>query len=224
MEKIGKIFRFLGMINFRSVYFNLKYFPLRTAIRLPVLVSSNVLLKCTEGQIRIEGPIFTGVVRLGYGDMALFDRRRSKGIWEVKGLVVFKGKAWIGQGTKISVGQTGRIIFGPDFEVTANSAIVSYSEIEFGKKCLLSWDVLIMDTDFHAILNAEGAVINAPKCIKIDDNVWIGCRSTILKGSHVGPGNVIAAGTVVTKKLEGEQTIYGGPEAKILRENITWKQ
>ena len=224
MEKIGKIFRFLGMINFRSVYFNLKYFPLKTAVRLPVLVSSNMLLKCTKGKIIIEGPIFTGMVRLGYGDMALFDRRRSKGIWEIKGLVVFKGKAWIGQGTKISVGQAGKIIFGSEFEVTANSAVVSYSEIEFGEKCLLSWDVLVMDTDFHTILSADGAVINAPKPVKIEDNVWIGCRSTILKGSHVGSGSVIAAGSVVAKKLEGQRTIYGGPDAKVLKENITWKQ
>ncbi|HKJ67704.1 MAG TPA: DapH/DapD/GlmU-related protein [bacterium] len=43
----------------------------------------------------------------------------------------------------------------------------------------------------------------------IEDRVWIGCRSIILKGVHIREGAVIAAGPVVTKDVP-PQAIYGG--------------
>ena len=35
----------------------------------------------------------------------------------------------------------------------------------------------------------------------MDDNVWIGCNVTILKGVHIGKGAVIGAGSVVVKDV-----------------------
>jgi acetyltransferase-like isoleucine patch superfamily enzyme len=64
--------------------------------------------------------------------------------------------------------------------VTAETTIISYSEVQFGKNCLLAWDTLVMDTDFHKIKNEFGQVINSPRPIIVGDNVWIGCRCLVL--------------------------------------------
>jgi len=52
--------------------------------------------------------------------------------------------------------------------------------------------------------------------IVVDDDVWIGYRSTILSGVHIGQGAVIAAGAVVTKDVP-PYAIVGGVPAKVLK-------
>ena len=52
--------------------------------------------------------------------------------------------------------------------------------------------------------------------IFIDDDVWIGYRSTIMSGIHIGRGAVIAAGSVVTKDVP-PYAIVGGVPAKVIK-------
>ena len=52
--------------------------------------------------------------------------------------------------------------------------------------------------------------------IHIEDNVWIGGGSTILKGVTVREGSIIAAGSIVTKDTEPYH-IYAGIPAKLVR-------
>jgi len=51
--------------------------------------------------------------------------------------------------------------------------------------------------------------------VKIDDNVWIGIRVTIVPGVHIGEGAIIGAGSVVAKDVP-PLAIVGGAPAKIL--------
>lgn len=52
--------------------------------------------------------------------------------------------------------------------------------------------------------------------IVIEDDVWIGYRSTILSGVRIGQGAIVAAGAVVTKDVP-PYAIVGGVPAKVLR-------
>lgn len=52
--------------------------------------------------------------------------------------------------------------------------------------------------------------------IIIEDDVWIGYRSIIMSGVHIGQGAVIAAGTIVTKDVP-PYAIVGGIPAKIIK-------
>lgn len=189
-----------------------------------MLISKNVILKSKKGKVVIEGKITTGMITIGFSDIGIFDYKRSKAIWNVSGKITFKGRALIGQGTKISVEESGELIFGENIKITAETSIVSLMKIEFGKDCLLSWDILIMDDDFHSIVNKEnGRYFPRSKPIYIGDNVWIGCNTTILKGSLIPEHCIIGANSVVNKKLENSFSLYAGNPLKIRKENIDWE-
>lgn len=54
----------------------------------------------------------------------------------------------------------------------------------------------------------------------IEDDVWIGCNATILKGVVIGRGAIIAAGSVVTKDVPPFMIVGGVPAHVISSRNI----
>lgn len=224
MEDLLSILKSIWRANPKTIYFNFRYLPWRLAIRFPIWISSNTYLRKTKGTICINGPISTGMIRIGYGDIGIFDKKRSRAIWEVSGKVVFEGSAEIGHGSKISVGNSGELVFGKNFMITAESAIIAYKKVLFGNDCLLSWDILIMDTDFHPIYHASNEIVNPDAEIIIGHSVWIGCRSLILKGSTIPDGSVIAANSLVSQKLTGTNQIFGKNPLTTIAENIFWRK
>lgn len=118
------------------------------------------------------------------------------------------GKAWIGIGSRIVC--SGELCFGNSINFSANAEIICYKQIRMGDNSLVSWDCLIRDTDFHKIYQCGSEKIqsNPPKPIYIGNNVWIGCRTTLLKGCEIPDNCVIAAGSVITKKLDLPNTVY----------------
>lgn len=52
--------------------------------------------------------------------------------------------------------------------------------------------------------------------IEICDDVWLGASVIVLQGVRVGPRSVVAAGSVVTKDLEGN-AVYAGIPAREIR-------
>jgi acetyltransferase-like isoleucine patch superfamily enzyme len=163
-----------------------------------------------------------GMIRIGKYGVGTLDIKYNRTIWQNNGTVIFNGCANIGSGTKISVNNGGIVNFGDKFCVTGASTIICSKQIEFGNECLLSWDILIMDTDFHKIINTEGKTINESKPIKIGNHVWIGCRNTILKGVNICNDVVIAAGSKISKNIVTPYCIVGGENQKILKENVLW--
>lgn len=80
-----------------------------------------------------------------------------------------------------------------------------------------------MDTDQHSVFDAEQNCINEPRPVEIGNKVWIGCRCTILKGSIIPNGSIIAANTVITKSFNDEKSVIGGSPARILKKYATWE-
>jgi acetyltransferase-like isoleucine patch superfamily enzyme len=211
-------------LSLKTVIFNFKYFEPKIALKFPVLLSRNVQIKQLKGSICIKGDIKPGMITIGFSDVGIFDFKRSKAIWNVTGKVIFKGRALIGQGSKISIEDSGELIFGENLKITAETSIVSLNKIEFGKNCLLSWDILIMDDDFHAIINKEDSTyFPKSKPIFVGDNVWIGCKTTILKGSYIPDHCIIGSNSTVNKKLEESNCLYAGNPLKARKKNVDWE-
>ena len=205
----------------KTLRFNLHYFPLKTALKLPVVVSHRTYLRELHGKVELPEKVERAMVKIGFGDVGHYDRKRSRGIWQVSGTVSFGGKASIGHGSKISV--RGDLHLGDGFNMTAESTIVCAKEIRFGDDCLLSWDILVMDTDEHPLYNKDNERINPDKAIQVGDHVWIGCKCVLLKGAEVPDNTVVAAGTLLTSSFSGEHQVIGGNPPTALKHDIRWE-
>lgn len=101
--------------------------------------------------------------------------------------------------------------------VGVSGCTISGKNIKIGNNVLLGSGVLITDSDAHPIhpqLRHDGHyIISAP--IIIEDDVFIGARSIILKGVTIGKGSVIGAGSVVTKDVP-QMCVVGGNPAKFI--------
>ena len=205
----------------KTLRFNFHYFPLKTALKLPVFVSHRTFLRELHGKIMLPEKVNTAMIKIGFGDVGHYDRKRSRSIWQVSGTVAFGGKASIGHGSKLSV--RGNLTLGADFNMTAESTIVCAHQISFGKDCLLSWDILIMDTDEHPIYNQEGIRTNPDKPIIVGNHVWIGCKCMLLKGTEIPNNTVVAAGTLLTSAFSGKNQIVGGNPPTVLKSDVRWE-
>jgi acetyltransferase-like isoleucine patch superfamily enzyme len=212
---------FLISTLIKTVRFNLFYFDIKTALTCPVVVSHNVWLKKMAGTVTINGEIKRASIRIGFGDIGIFDKQRSRAIWAVDGRVVFNGRADIGHSVKINVHKSGELVIGDNFIVNAETSIICRKQVSFGDNNLVSWQCMITDTDFHQ-LEQKGEQINPDEPIRFGDRVWIGMRTNILKGTTIADGIVIGAGSVVVGNLEQHNTVYAGNPAKPIKENISW--
>lgn len=54
------------------------------------------------------------------------------------------------------------------------------------------------------------------KPIVVDDDVWIGAKSTILSGTKIGRGAIVAAGSVVSRDVPA-YAVVGGSPARVIK-------
>ena len=96
------------------------------------------------------------------------------------------------------------------------------SGVTIGRQGMMGIDVLMFTTDHRhddvtVPMGLQGRTEIKP--IVIGDDVWIGSRSLIMKGVHIGNGAIIAAGSVVTKDVPPYE-IWGGNPAHFLKSRL----
>ncbi len=97
--------------------------------------------------------------------------------------------------------------------------------IKIGRDVMISWDVAILSNDGHAVFDiGSGKNINYDgnlHSIIIEDHVWIGRGSTVLKDTVIGVGCILGANSVVKGNYPNNCMIAGNP-ARIIRTDISW--
>jgi acetyltransferase-like isoleucine patch superfamily enzyme len=116
--------------------------------------------------------------------------------------------------------QAGAVLeIGANFGMTGGT-ICTAERIAIGDNVTVGANTTIIDTDFHPLdpkvrrLRPQDAR-TAP--IIIEDDVFIGMNSLILKGVTIGKGSVVGAGSVVTKDVPPSVIVAGNP-ARVVRE------
>ncbi len=104
------------------------------------------------------------------------------------------------------------ITIGEGSYIGDRTEIHAGEKVSIGKNVRISWDCVIMDRDYHS----HDGMVEKTNAVIIGDNVWIGCRSIILKGVTIGENAVIGAGSVVTKNVEARSIVAGNP-AKFIK-------
>ncbi|HET9450363.1 MAG TPA: phosphopantetheine-binding protein, partial [Aggregicoccus sp.] len=94
------------------------------------------------------------------------------------------------------------------------AAIAAHARVSVGNRVQLGAFVMVMDTDFHDAVNRDQLPEGQP--ILIGHAVRIGSRVTVLRGSVIGEGAQIEAGSVVSGEIPAH-TVAGGVPARVLR-------
>jgi acetyltransferase-like isoleucine patch superfamily enzyme len=141
-----------------------------------------------------------------------------------------KSKIRIGEGSRLfgdlyTFHYGGEIVIGDNCYIGAQTKIWSAKEINIGNRVLIAHNVNILDNISHPVdwksrheehMNFVETGIHEAVDIKtqkvvIEDDVWIGFNTIILKGVRIGRGAIIGAGSVVVKDVEPWTINVGNP-------------
>lgn len=100
MSKINKIFQISIL---KTLRINFHYFPIKTAIRLPILLSRKVNIRCMRGQVILNCPVKTGIFRFGFDTLGIVDYKHERSVWEHNGTIELRGFTSFGPSSKLVV-------------------------------------------------------------------------------------------------------------------------
>ena len=208
----------------KSFWVSIHYFSFKDAWKLPIMVRYNTCLYAVGGIIKVDkaSGLKRGMLSFGFGGVGVFDKKYERSIWEVNGVIELSGKAAFGHGSRLSVGKEAIVSIGVNFCNTAALTLVSQKRIIIGNNVTTSWNTLVMDTDWHHIINLETKEVNSKtKEIIIGDNCWLCTRSIVLKGCVIPNGCIVGANAVCSRKYSLENSIIAGNPAEVRKEHVT---
>ena len=124
----------------------------------------------------------------------------------------------------------GQVSFGHHSFLGPGSRIWCTERVDIGSHVLISHGVDIHDSNAHSLQWQDRRVETVERFehgshavppgvqtapVVIQDDVWIGFKSSILKGVTIGRGAVVAAGSVVTRDVEPFTLVAGNPALPI---------
>lgn len=214
--------RNFSRINFlKSLYYSYKLLGLKGALKLPVLVGKNVIIK-RIGRINFTAGIHPAILTIGVIKLH-WESTSETLIFNNNGVVNIGGNVKFHPGSKLFVGPSAILSLGNNVGIGYHSRIIVFHSITIGSEFQLSWEGQIFDTDFHYLQNLEtNTYYPRIKPVKIGDNVFIGNRCTVGKGSIIPNGCVISCCTKVSGDFtnQGENVLIVGNPGKVVKQGV----
>ncbi|MDO8346003.1 MAG: acyltransferase [Cellvibrio sp.] len=117
--------------------------------------------------------------------------------------------------------QKGAVFEIGEYSGASNCTIYCATEIRIGSHVMIGVDCRIYDWDFHPISHLDRRNSSQPNIksapVTIEDDVFIGAGSFVLKGVRISQGAIIGAGSVVVKNIPAFQ-LWGGNPARFIRD------
>lgn len=211
-----------GLNFWKTIYANFAYLPWSIAYRFPIFVYGCVELRNVQkGRVVFRSPKITpGMFSFGIPIMDVQPKSVTS-VLNIKGTCYIDGNVLVGKGGMIEVANGATLSIGNNTTITGNTTIISTQEISIGDCCMISWENLIMDSDFHNIMDVNTSkVMPKQKSIIIGNHVWIGCRCTILKGTSIPDDSIVASNSKISKTFTLSNVMIGSNN--ILKENVDW--
>lgn len=130
----------------------------------------------------------------------------------------------IGNNTVI---HSGNVISGKNsFKIGENSRIINdhfidlWNSVEIGNNTWLAGKRSQIWT--HGSIHTKTG--DKDLSIKIGNDIYIGSNSSISPGVKIESLNLIGLGSVLTKSIDSSRNIIAGNPARIIRENIDWRE
>lgn len=142
---------------------------------------------------------------------------RRCGIY-IKGAGIIKCQGRIIVNDDVMIYSQGVLILGENFGINSYSRIVAHEKIEIGNNVTIGQMVSILDHDHNYVMKGANMGLDGYQTapVKVGNNVWIGDKSTILRGVSIGDNVVVGANTLVNKDVPAN-CVIGGVPFKILK-------
>lgn len=156
-------------------------------------------LRWRQPGVRMEGLVFLGrrveiYARPGLGRVVL-------GRW-----------VHVGDGTRIRCHE-GTVRIGDKVVFGQYDVVNAYLDVEIGAATILADWVYVTDFDHafddRSVPIKDQGIVKSP--VRIGPDVWVGTKASVLRGSDVGEGCVLAAHTVVRSEVAPYQVVAGVP-------------
>lgn len=132
------------------------------------------------------------------------------------------GKLGLGAGSRLEIGKKGQLIIKGLVANSAGVTICCHDRIEIGDKTVISWDTLIIDKDFHYILDIDKGITRSDhKPISIGKGTWICAGAKVLKGSVLPDGCILGAGAVLNRAFDEPKSLLIGNPASVVKRGVT---
>lgn len=209
-----------------SIVYNFLMFPVKIAIKCPVLFSINTkIAEIHKGNLELHtDKIKFGMIKIGFaGTDGVFEECKKSYLQiAYQSKLIFYGNAFLAKGATVRI-NGGRVTIGNNFWANRKMLISSHTSIDIGEDFLAGWGCTIQDSSNHKMF-CDGTPKNETKKIVIGNHVWFGSEVVCLKGTSIQNDSVVAMRTILSKKYDESNVLLGGIPARIIQHNVTWKK
>jgi acetyltransferase-like isoleucine patch superfamily enzyme len=167
-----------------------------------------VLFRLRHPRVEVDGFVFLGkrvelYARKGYGRIRI-------GRW-----------VHLGDHTRLRCHE-GTLRIGDKCVFGSDNTVNCYLDVEFGEATIVSDWVYVTDFDHRTerldLPIKDQGIVKSP--VRIGPGSWVGTKVTVLRGTEVGRGSVLAANAVVRGRWP-DHSVLGGVPARLLRDRAS---
>lgn len=204
---------------FLTLWLNLRSFPLYQAYRFPIFVYGRPRIYGLSGCMEIIGRVSTGMIKFNQTKPGAPSNMDVQSEIQNRGKIFFRGKGFIGTGTKINVMLNATLDLGENFKITDMCNVGCFSRILIGTQSRITHRCQILDANYHYVANfKKGIIPRWTHPIEIGRGCWI-CNTTTITGGTVLPDfTIVASNGLVGKDYSDipESSMIGGIPAKLI--------
>lgn len=207
----------------KTLYLNVRMFPLKTAVKLPVLIYGPLKLHLHGGRINLNVPVERGMVKLGETVTEVEMYTRSSGVAELRlnGILNVNGHFTTGIDCIFAIRQKGVLDVGRGVYIGRACKLIVTKQIHLGNHVRVGFESQLFDTGFHFIedLNRK-TVQRIDGSIRLNDYCWIGNRSSVQKRTVTPLYTIVTSCSILNRDYTRdipENSIIGGMPARLIK-------
>ena len=217
MNKLSLIFYYIY-----SLFFCLRYLPLRQAAHIPILIHPSVKVKrMPRGSVEFKESIRHGMLILGFE--GTLGQSTCKSLISIKngGRLIVGHIVNMARGTRLVI-DGGTMKVGSHFWCNGDCFFNCTTNITIGDNNMYGWNISFNTTDGHHVYE-NGIQKPMEGDITIGNHVWIASHCIIGKNTSVTDDCVVAQHSLLSKAYDKTNCLIGGIPAQILKEDFSWK-